>query len=204
MKKLRCSATILALFLLAGCGGNVPLVLEENQAKTQSSGLFGPKMPKDRPLAAEEKKGGFDAYFVLAQKESLKWSKDAVLVGAEAQNVDEKGEKAGGTKYDYSFTSGKHGLTISIAGNNLAFEEKPVDPKALKIGAFIPAPQAIAAAKTTDQLKAATFVLALAHPSDSPTTVFLVAELKKNPVRVLLNAENGAVIKVTKENPDEK
>lgn len=192
MKRLAIALT-LALALATGCGAPIQPSSTISQSDLEANGLFSPKTPADRALTAEERQGDFDRFLELAQKEAVKWQKAAVLTGAQAENVDSKGAKAGGTKYTYTFASGKHGLSMSFAGNAIDFES---DKAATPIkGSFVSAAQAIATAINTGKLLTPTYVVALAHPSNSAVPVYLVAEMKsKDAQKVILNAQTGVVI----------
>lgn len=182
--------SLLLALLLVGCAAPAPTLSTSTGSRMQANGLFGPKTPENRPLLNEEKAGDFDRFLEVARKEAQKWQKDAQLTGAQAENVGKAGEKAGGTKYSYTFASGKHGLSIVIAGNNVNFESCKPAPSIQ--GSFLPAAQAIPLALATGKLSTATFVVVLAQKE---TPVYLVAELKsKDAQKVVLNASTGMVL----------
>lgn len=190
MKRL---AIALTLALAAGCGAPIQLSSTVSQSELEANGLFSPKTPADRALTAEERQGDFDRFLEIATQEAVKWQKSAVLTGAQAENVDNKGGKAGGTKYTYTFASGKHGLSLAFAGNAIDFESAKAGTP-IK-GSLVPASQAIAAALTTGKLATPTYVVALGQPANSNVPVYLVAEMKsKDAQKVLLNALTGIVI----------
>lgn len=183
--------SLLLSLLLVGCAAPAPTLSTSTGASMQANGLFGPKTPENRPLLSEEKAGDFDRFLEVARKEAVRWQKDAQLTGAQAENVGKAGEKAGGTKYTYTFASGKHGLSIVIAGNNVNFESGK--PSAPIQGTFMPAARIIPLALATGKLSTSTYVLALAQKEKTP--VYLVAELKsKDAQKVVLNASTGMVL----------
>lgn len=182
--------TVMAM-AFAGCGMVTPLSTTEREA--EASGLFSPKLPKDRVLLAEEWQGDFDRYLRLAQGEATRWSEKAVFTGAQALNVDAKGGKAGGTTYVYSFASGKHGLAVTISGTALSFAKAkpgiPVDTQQIVSGA-----RAMAAAMETGRLSHEGFVLLLTATETGP--VYLVQEFKKEKAAsVIVDARTGKALR---------
>lgn len=184
---------LLAASTLSACAQTSPVALQRGAMAADASGLLGPKLPEDRPLTAEEREGDFDRYLAVARKDAVKWAPNAVLAGAQAVNVDAKGRKAGGTTYSYTFVAGRHAATIAITGNNVTFEKAKAAPP-MDTAGIIPAAQAIEAALATKALGGESYVVQLAQPKGTATPVFLVAEMKKDGARVLVNARTGDAI----------
>ena len=184
---------VAALAALTACSQASPLALQRGATAADASGLFGPKFPADRALSADEKEGDFDKFLAVARKDAVKWAPNAVLAGAQAVNVDAKGRKNGGTTYSYTFTAGRHAATIAITGNNVSFEKAKAAPP-MDTAGIIPAAQAIEAALATKALGGESYVVQLAQPQGTAAPVFLVAEMKKDGARVLVNARTGDAI----------
>lgn len=184
---------IVAASALSACQQASPVALQRGAMSADASGLFGPKLPEDRPLAADEREGDFDRFLAVARKDAVKWAANAVLSGAQAVNVDARGGKNGGTTYSYTFTAGRHAATIAITGNNLSFEKAKAAPP-MDTAGIIPAAQAISAALATKTLAGDAYVVQLAQPKGVAAPVYLVAEMKKDGARVLVNARTGDAI----------
>lgn len=185
----------LVALLIAGCGGGPASPWVGTSTGTVSAnGLFGPKVPADRPLTADERDGDFDRFLAVAKKDAVRWHANAVLCGAQATNVDAQGKKAGGTTFSYTFTAEGHAIAIAVTGNNVAFEKAKAAPP-MDTAGLVPAAKAIAAAMATKQLETETFVLGLAQPKGAPVPVYIVAELKHGGgAKVLVNARTGEAL----------
>lgn len=184
---------VVAASALTACAQSSPLALQRGATTADASGLFGPKLPEDRPLKADERDGGFDEFLAVARKDAVKWAPNAVLSGAQAVNVDAKGRKNGGTTYSYTFTAGRSAATIAITGNNVSFEKAKAAPP-MDTAGIIPAEKAIEAALATKALGGESYVVQLAQPKGTAAPVYLVAEMKQDGARVLVNARTGDAI----------
>lgn len=185
---------VFAIVGLAGCGmGPVSPTGSGSPDAPAASGLLAPKLPADRPLAVDERQGDFDSFLKLATGEARRWDTKAKLSGAQAINVDAQGRKAGGTQYTYSFSEGRHGLTVTIAGNNVAFE-KAKSGSAIAAGALVPAAQVLQAALASTRVTGESFILVLGQPAGASAPVFLVVEHRQEGRRLTVNAQTGAVL----------
>lgn len=184
---------VAAASALTACAQHAPAGLQRGALNADASGLFGPKLPEDRPLAADEREGDFDKFLAVARKDAVKWAPNAVLAGAQAVNVDARGRKHGGTTYSYTFVAGRHATTIAITGHNLSFEKAKAAPP-MDTAGIIPAAQAIEAALATKALGGESYVVLLAQPKGVAAPVYQVAEMKKDGARVLVNARSGEAI----------
>lgn len=177
---------------LTGCGVAGSLVTPDGGApegRADASGLFSPKLPADRVLAADERQGDFDRFMAVATGDAKRWSAKAVLTGAQATNVDAKGGKAGGTTYVYTFASGKDGLAVTITANTVTFAKakatSPLETRELVSGA-----RAMAAALEVGTLSSEGYVLLLGTAPTGP--VYVVRELKREgAASVIVDARTG-------------
>jgi|GEM_PF-2114895 len=180
---------------LTGCGLAGTLATPGAQSPdggAQASGLFSPKLPKDRVLSADERQGDFDRYLAIATSEAERWSSKAVLTAAQATNVDATGGKAGGTTYVYAFASGRNGLSVTVTGNAVSFAKAkagiPLDSRELVSGA-----RAMAAALGAGKLSSEGYVLLLGAATSGP--VYVVREFKREgAASVTIDARSGAPI----------
>lgn len=192
---LRPVAAALACVLLGACSSAAPLAARPQAGAVDASGLFAPKLPAGRTLAPEETTGDFDKYMVMARRDALRWQPNAVLAAAQAVGVDAKGGKRTGTSYAFTFAAGRNAVTVAITGDALSFEKAKAVPP-LDTAGIVPATQALAAALETQKLMGETFVLQLAQPQGVAAPVYQVTEMKKDGLRVVINARTGeAVIK---------
>ena len=172
---------------LTGCGVSGSLVTPEGQA--EASGIFSPKLPADRVLAADERQGNFDTFMAVATSDARRWSAKAVLTGAQATNVDAAGGKAGGTTYVYTFASGKDGLAVTVTGNAVTFAKAkagtPLDAREL-----VPGSRAMAAALAVGTLSSEGYLLLLGTTASGP--VYVVREFKREgAASVTIDARTG-------------
>ncbi|MNL13465.1 hypothetical protein D3C87_1343740 [compost metagenome] len=174
-------------FSLTGCGVSGSLVTPEGQA--EASGLLAPKLPTNRLLSTEERQGDFDRFLAMATREALAWSPKALLMTAQATDVDARGKAA---TYVYTFTSGRHALSVTISGNAVTFAKIKAD---LPLGNWklIPAAQAMEAALKTGKLGGERFTIYLGGSPIAP--IYVIREFTKEwSVTVRVNAHSGELL----------
>ena len=173
---------------VTGCGISGSLVRPEGQAEALA--LFAPKLPANRLLSSAERHGDFDRYLAVATREALAWSPKALLMTAQATYVDARAGQA--ATYVYTFTSGRQGLSVAIAGNAVTFAKTKAD---LPLGnwTLIPAAQAMDAALKTGKLGGERFTIYLGGSPTAPIYVIRTVTKDWSPT-LRVNAHSGEVL----------
>lgn len=202
--RLALAGAVAGATLLAGCGVSGAPVTGTSAASlsAQAESLFR-HMPKDRDLTPAERDNTFGTFLDLATTEALKWDKDARLVVARAGDVDDKGRRQIKGNFSYRFRAGLLGvMVVKVRGNRLEFDRDyleglhwPVFGRQKMAGDVIPASKAIAAARSTKALKAASLDLVLIQPKDYTAPIYAVKERKLLiDTAVYVNAVTGELL----------